>query len=137
MQKEMGYPGQLPSADQIRKICRGNMVPVWSFLLQRVRSERTTGTIRRNILVHGVAAPADGGRARRREREKGKAGFEEGSSIEAREIALRERDQAEEEAERLRSVARRQRRELRARMADIAREESERKRMLNERSNTR
>lgn len=64
-------------------------------------------------------------------------GFEEGSSIEAREIALRERDLAEEEAERLRSVVRRQRRELRARMVDVAREESERKRMLNERSNAR
>ncbi|PKU85691.1 AUGMIN subunit 5 isoform X2 [Dendrobium catenatum] len=137
LQKEMGYPGQLPSADQIRKICRGNMVTVWNFLLQRVRSERTTGTVRRNILVHGLVKPEDGGRARRREKEKGKVGFEEGSSVEGREIAIRERDQAEEEAERLRSVVRRQRRELKSRMVDVAREESERKRMLDERSSAR
>ncbi|KAH0463386.1 hypothetical protein IEQ34_007968 [Dendrobium chrysotoxum] len=137
LQKEMGYPGQLPSADQIRKICRGNMVTVWNFLLQRVRSERTTGTVRRNILVHGLVKPEDGGRARRREKEKGKVGFEEGSSVEGREIAIRERDQAEEEAERLRSVVRRQKRELKSRMVDVAREESERKRMLDERSSAR
>ncbi|KAL0920791.1 hypothetical protein M5K25_009960 [Dendrobium thyrsiflorum] len=71
------------------------------------------------------------------EKEKGKVGFEEGSSVEGREIAIRERDQAEEEAERLRSVVRRQRRELKSRMLDVAREESERKRMLDERSSAR
>ncbi|PKA66335.1 hypothetical protein AXF42_Ash007032 [Apostasia shenzhenica] len=133
LHKEMGYPGQLPSADQIRKICRGNMVPVINFLLQRVRSERTVGTVRRNILVHGVA---DGGKARRRE-VKGNAGFEEGLSMEARESALREKDLAEEEADRLRNLVRRQRRELRSRMVEVAREESERKRMLDERSDAR
>ncbi|XP_010928500.1 AUGMIN subunit 5 isoform X1 [Elaeis guineensis] len=135
LQKEMGYPSPPPSADQLRKICRGNMVPVWSFLLQRVRSERTVATARRNIMVHGVPPAVDGGRGRRREREKGK--FEEGSSLESRETALRERDLAEEEAERLRNVVRRQRKELRARMVEVAREESERKRMLDERSNAR
>lgn len=137
LQKEMGYPGQLPSADQIRKICRGNMVPVWNFLLQRVRSERTTGTLRRNIMVHGVVAPAVTDTARRRDSDKEKVGSEEGSSIEAREIALRERDNAQEEADRLRSVVRRQREELRSRMLEVAREESERRKMLDERSSAR
>ncbi|KAK8916469.1 hypothetical protein KSP39_PZI022463 [Platanthera zijinensis] len=137
LQKEMGYPGQLPSADQIRKICRGNMVPIWNFLLHRVRSERTTGTVRRNILVHGVVAPDEAGRAMRREGEKGLVGSEEGSSADAREVALRERAQAQEDAERLRNLVRRQRRELRSRMVEVAREESERKRMLDERSSAR
>lgn len=86
-------------------------------------------------MVHGVPPAVDAGRGRRREREKGK--FEEGSSLESREAALRERDLAEEEAERLRNVVRRQRKELRARMVEVAREESERKRMLDERSNAR
>ncbi|KAG0454299.1 hypothetical protein HPP92_025603 [Vanilla planifolia] len=137
LQNEMGYPGQLPSVDQIRKICRGNMVPVWSFLLQRVRSERTTATVRRNILVHGVAAPAEGVKARRWEKEKGSLDFEDGSSLEAKEVAMRERDLAEEEAVRLRNVVRRQRKELRSRMAEVEREESERKRMVDERANAR
>ncbi|MQM02680.1 hypothetical protein Taro_035449, partial [Colocasia esculenta] len=133
LQKEMGYPAPLPSPELIRKVCRGNMVAVWNFLLQRVRSERTVGTARRNILVHGVAAPAAevAGVGRRRERERGNSGLEE------RETALRERDAAEEEAARLRNVVRRQRKELRARMAEVAREESERKRMLDGRANVR
>lgn len=83
--------------------------------------------------MHGVAptvGAADVSRGRRRERE-------EGSSAEAREVAIRERDLAQEEAERLRNVVRRQRKELKARMAEVAREESERKRMLDERSNAR
>ncbi|OAY78970.1 AUGMIN subunit 5 [Ananas comosus] len=128
LQKEMGYPSPAPSADQLRKICRGNMVPVWSFLLQRVRSERTVATARRNILVHGAAGESAAAAAARRRRGGGIVGDEE-----AREAAARERDLAEEEAERLRSVVRRQRKELRARMAEAAREESERKRMLDER----
>ncbi|XP_072980207.1 AUGMIN subunit 5 isoform X1 [Typha angustifolia] len=131
---EMGYPSPPPSADQLRKICRGNMVPLWSFLLRRVRSEKTVATARRNILVHGVAVEESGlGRRSRREKAAKGGGFEE----EARETALRERDLAEEEAERLRSVVRRQRKELRARMAEVAREEAERKRMLDERSTAR
>ena len=126
LQGEVGYPGPLPSPEVIQKVCRGNMVPVWSLLLQRIRSERTAGTLRRNILVHGVSAASG-----TREKEKGKYGLEE------RENALRERDSAEEEANRVRSVVRRQRKELRARMADIAREETERKRVLDERSSSR
>lgn len=133
LQKEMAYPGPLPQPELIQKVCRGNMIPVWSFLLQRVRSERTVGTLRRNILVHGVSPAAADAAAggRRRERERGKSGLEE------REAALRERDLAEEEAARLRGVVRRQRKELRARMAEIAREETERKRMLDGRLSAR
>lgn len=123
----MGYPSAPPAPEQLRKICRGNMLPVWSFLLRRVRSERTVATARRNILVHGVAA--------RRARE-GSAGAGGGDAA-ARQAEARERDLAAEEAERLRGVVRRQRKELRARIAEVAREEAERKRVLGERSNAR
>uniref|UniRef100_A0A0E0M0T1 AUGMIN subunit 5 n=1 Tax=Oryza punctata TaxID=4537 RepID=A0A0E0M0T1_ORYPU len=51
LQDEMGYPSAPPAPDQLRKICRGNMLPVWSFLLRRVRSERTVSTARKNILA--------------------------------------------------------------------------------------
>ncbi|XP_051187434.1 AUGMIN subunit 5 [Lolium perenne] len=130
LQDEMGYPSAPPAPDQLRKICRGNMLPVWSFLLRRVRSERTVATARRNILVHGVAA--------RRAREGGLgAGGAGGGDAAAREAEARERDLAAEEAERLRGVVRRQRKELRARIAEVAREEAERKRVLGERSSAR
>ncbi|XP_043698987.1 AUGMIN subunit 5-like [Telopea speciosissima] len=162
LQKEMGYRPQGPyyssnkamilSVDTVRKIYRGNMVPVWSFLLQRVKSEKTVEKIRRNILVHGSSS--DGGlvdsaklneegksKGRRKEKEKVKLGLDRGlgsdSSSESREIALRERELAEKEVERLRHIVRRQRKELRARMLDLSREEAERKRMLDERSNCR
>ncbi|OEL26954.1 AUGMIN subunit 5 [Dichanthelium oligosanthes] len=128
LQDEMGYPSAPPAPEQLRKICRGNMIPVWSFLLRRVRSERTVATARRNILVHGVAA--------RRAREGGAMGVGAGDAA-AREAEARERDLAAEEAERLRGVVRRQRKELRARIAEVAREEAERKRVLGERSNAR
>ncbi|KAF9624431.1 hypothetical protein IFM89_011439 [Coptis chinensis] len=159
LQKEMGYRPQvqfsstssnkttatLPSIETLRKICRGNMVPIWSFLLQRVKSEKTVEKIRRNILVHGssnnesenVVKNDEGGRkgGRRREKEKGKVG---GDGVnESREIALRERELAEKEVDRLRHVLQRQRKELRARMLEVSREEAERKRMLDERSNYR
>jgi hypothetical protein len=127
LQDEMGYPSAPPAPEQLRKICRGNMIPVWSFLLRRVRSERTVATARRNILVHGVAA--------RRAREGG-PGVGAGDAA-AREAEARERDLAAEEAERLRGVVRRQRKELRARTAEVAREEAERKRVHGERSNSR
>uniref|UniRef100_A0A0D9XDD2 AUGMIN subunit 5 n=1 Tax=Leersia perrieri TaxID=77586 RepID=A0A0D9XDD2_9ORYZ len=129
LQDEMGYPSAPPAADQLRKICRGNMLPVWSFLLRRVRSERTVSTARKNILVHGVAA--------RRAREGFAGAGGGGCDAAAREAEARERDLAAEEAERLRGVVRRQRKELRARIAEVAREEAERKRVLGERSNAR
>ncbi|EYU34586.1 hypothetical protein ABFS82_11G116700 [Erythranthe guttata] len=142
LQKEMGYrplgpyassaKASAPTAESLRKICRGNMIPVWSFLLKRVKSEKTVENIRRNILVHGAD---DGDKVRR----KGKSGVgkEESSSASTREMALQERESAEKEVERLRQIVRRQRKELKARMIEVSREEAERKRMLDERSNYR
>ncbi|KAG0446621.1 hypothetical protein HPP92_028743, partial [Vanilla planifolia] len=78
--------------------------------------------VRRNIFVHGVAAPAEGVKARRWEKEKGSLDFEDGSSLEAKEVAMRERDLAEEEVVRLRNVFRWQRKELRSRMVEVERE---------------
>ncbi|KAI8541767.1 hypothetical protein RHMOL_Rhmol08G0087900 [Rhododendron molle] len=163
LQKEMGYrplgpytaaKAAMPSVDSIRKVCRGNMIPVWNFLLKRVKSEKTVESIRRNILVHGgedggevkldpvVRAGAGRGRGGRRrdklggsEREGEREREREGES--SREVAVQERDAAEKEVERLRHVVRRQRKELKARMLEVAREEAERKRMLDERSNYR
>ncbi|KAL5205975.1 hypothetical protein ABZP36_034184 [Zizania latifolia] len=129
LQDEMGYPSAPPAPEQLRKICRGNMLPVWSFLLRRVRSERTVSTARKNILVHGVVA--------RRAREGGAGAGAGAGDAAAREAEARERDLAAEEAERLRGVVRRQRKELRARIAEVAREEAERKRVLGERSTAR
>lgn len=126
LQREMGYPYPPPSLEQLRKICRGNMVPVWNFLLRRVRSEHTVSTARRNILVHGVDVDKSMGR---RSRDKDGKGFEEAER--------RERDLAEEEVERLRGIVRTQRKELKARITEVARQESERKKMLDERSNAR
>ncbi|KAL0925261.1 hypothetical protein M5K25_003580 [Dendrobium thyrsiflorum] len=53
---------------------------------RRVRSEKTTRTVRRNILVHGLMNLEDGGRARRREKEKGNVDFKVGSSVDGREV---------------------------------------------------
>ncbi|PIN06364.1 hypothetical protein CDL12_21086 [Handroanthus impetiginosus] len=141
LQKEMGYrplgpyasssKASVPTADSLRKICRGNMIPVWSFLLKRVKSEKTVENIRRNILVHG-ADDVDRGRRK----EKLGVGKEQSSSS-SREMALQERELAEKEVERLRQIVRRQRKELKARMIEVSREEAERKRMLDERANYR
>ncbi|KAL3643854.1 AUGMIN subunit 5 [Castilleja foliolosa] len=143
LQKEMGYrplgpyassaKAAVPVAESLRKIYRGNMIPVWDFLLKRVKSEKTVENIRRNILVHG----ADDG-VKGRSKEKSGAGNEEASSIgSSREMELQEREVAEKEVERLRQVVRRQRKELKARMMEVSREEAERKRMLDEKSNYR
>lgn len=132
LQKEMNYPSPLPSPDQIRKICRGNMIPIWTFLLSRVRSERTVATARRNILVHGVSPARE---EERRRRGGGSARGEGIDSVEAREAVARERDSAAEEATKARGTVRRQRRELRGKMAELAREETERRRMVDERAN--
>ncbi|KAG8366977.1 hypothetical protein BUALT_Bualt16G0024500 [Buddleja alternifolia] len=142
LQKEMGYrplgpyassaKAAVPTADSIRKICRGNMIPVWSFLLKRVKSDKTVENIRRNIIVHGAG---DVDKGRRKERVG--VGKEESSSSSSREMALQERELAEKEVEKLRQIVRRQRKELKARMIDVSREEAERKRMLDERSNYR
>lgn len=179
LQQEMGYRPHgrylssnkpLPSPEDLKKICRGNMLPVWNFLLQRVRSEKTVEKIKRNILVHGSPSIAVGlqegaeaaaknlnvkeeevkGKSRKRYdgRNKGKVAevakskepLEKGHASEAyetRERALRERDAAEKEVERLRHVLQRQRKELKGRMLEASREEAERKRMLDEKSNYR
>ncbi|KAL3596999.1 hypothetical protein D5086_008636 [Populus alba] len=155
LQKEMGYrplgpysattsKSQLPSIDAVRKICRGNMIPIWGFLVKRVKSEKTVENIRKNILVHGsggglVNAGKDEGRSkggRRKEKVGGESGG--GSSMpESREVALQEREMAVKEVERLRGIVRRQRKDLRARMIEVSREEAERKRMLDERAKNR
>ncbi|KAL9381101.1 hypothetical protein Peur_026758 [Populus x canadensis] len=72
LHKEMGYrplgpqsaatsKSQLPSIDAVRKICRGNMIPIWGFLIKRVKSEKTVENIRKNILVHGGGGGESGG----------------------------------------------------------------------------
>ncbi|GMP30800.1 hypothetical protein CsSME_00005303 [Camellia sinensis var. sinensis] len=159
LQKEMGYrplghyvasnkAASQPSIDSIRKVCRGNMIPVWNFLVKRVKSDKTVENLRRNILVFhdgddgggGGGAGADslkGGHAGRRGRGRRKESLRESSVESSREIALQERDLAKKEAERLRHIVRRQRKELKVRMSEVSREEAERKRMLDERSNYR
>lgn len=142
LQKEMGYrplgpyassaKAAVPTADSLRKICRGNMIPVWNFLLKRVKSEKTVENIRKNILVHGAD---DGDKGRRREKSGVGKGESGGSS--SREMALQERELAEKEVERLRQIVRRQRKELKGRMIEVSREEAERRRMIDERSNYR
>ncbi|KAK7394363.1 hypothetical protein VNO78_14888 [Psophocarpus tetragonolobus] len=150
LHKEMGYrplgtyatgKSHLPSVESIRRICRGNMIPVWNFLVTRAKSEKTVRNIRRNITVHGggdgsgeAKEDARGKGARKKERALA-AG--EGSETTTREAALQERDLAAKEVERLRSVVRRQRKDLKARMLEVSREEAERKRMLDERANYR
>ncbi|KAI3502126.1 hypothetical protein L1887_30157 [Cichorium endivia] len=108
-----------------RRVCRGNMIPVWNFLIKRVKTEKTVDNIRRNILVHGGkenAAAVDGGvetaktgESGRRSRNGRRKEKVVGSSIaesNCRETALQERESAEKEVERLRHMVRRQRKEL-------------------------
>lgn len=163
LQKEMGYrplgpysvtasgKSQLPSIESLRKICRGNMIPIWNFLITRVKSEKTVENIRRNITVHGggdiggsgnnaavaAAGKEEGGGRSRGGRRKEKAGGDSSSAAETREAALQERESAAKEVERLRNIVRRQRKDLKARMLEVSREEAERKRMLDERANYR
>ncbi|GMY12840.1 AUGMIN subunit 5-like [Fagus crenata] len=163
LQKEMGYrplgpynastnKSQLPSIDALRKVCRGNMIPVWNFFLTRVKSEKTVENIHRNITVHGGSGggtTTDGGNAVNLGKEEGrsrggggrrkeKVAVEEGlGATETREAALIEREAAAKEVERLRNIVRRQRKDLRAKMLEVSREEAERKRMLDERTNYR
>ncbi|KAM1713046.1 hypothetical protein ACFX12_023851 [Malus domestica] len=158
LQKEMGYrplgpynaassKSQLPSIDSLRKICRGNMIPIWNFLITRVKSENTVKNIRRNITVHGGGGGGgDGGALAKAGKEEGtrsKGGRrkeklgEAASAAETREAALQERDLAVKEVEKLRNIVKRQRKDLKARMLEVSRAEAERKRMLDERSKKR
>ncbi|KAK1383494.1 AUGMIN subunit 5 [Heracleum sosnowskyi] len=145
LHKEMGYrplgpyiassKASMPSVDSLRRILRGNMIPVWNFLLKRVKSEKTVENIRRNILVHGGEGIEVESVERSRDRRREIASLGGGES--SREAAVQEREAAEKEVERLRQVVRRQRKELKARMLEVSKEEAERKRMLDERSNYR
>ncbi|KAK2663181.1 hypothetical protein Ddye_001755 [Dipteronia dyeriana] len=158
LHKEMGYrplgpysstsKSNAPSIDSIRKICRGNMIPIWSFLIKRVKSEKTVENIRKNIMVHGSGSGGgDSGnsgnlgkvevKSSRGGRRKDKIVGERENASESREAALNERESAAKEVERLRNIVRRQRKDLRARMLEVSREEAERKRMLDERANYR
>lgn len=159
LQKEMGYrplgpytaapsKSSVPSIDALRKVCRGNMIPIWNFLITRVKSEKTVENIRRNITVHGGGGGGDGGGSSvgsgkeeggrsRGGRRKEKALGEGSSAADTREGALQEREAAAKEVERLRNILRRQRKDLKARMLEVSREEAERKRMLDERANYR
>ncbi|VVB04462.1 unnamed protein product [Arabis nemorensis] len=144
LQKEMGYrplgpsKSHVPSVEAIRKICRGNMIPIWNFLINRAKSDKTVESIRRNVTVHGGTSDAvkEESKAKGRRKEKAVAG-QSLSSAESREAALHERELAAKEVERLRNVVRRQRKDLKARMLEVSREEAERKRMLDERANYR
>ncbi|XWS47511.1 hypothetical protein CRYUN_Cryun14cG0158600 [Craigia yunnanensis] len=168
LQKEMVYrplgpynsssnKSNLPSIDLLRKICRGNMLPIWHFLLTRVKSEKTVQNIQKNITVHGGTASSGGagrggnsesggnlmkeegrskGGGRRKEKVVG-GGGDGSSAAEIRDVAIREREAAAKEVERLRNTVRRQRKDLKARMLEVSREEAERKRMLDERANYR
>lgn len=153
LQKEMGYrqlgpysgssKSHVPSIDAIRKICRGNMIPIWNFLINRVKSEKTVERIRRNITVHGGSSNASSvnpgkeeSKGKGRRKEKTVTG-ESSSYAEGREAALQERELAAKEVERLRNMVRRQRKDLKAKMLEVSREEAERKRMLDERANYR
>ncbi|CAN8233005.1 unnamed protein product [Cochlearia groenlandica] len=152
LQKEMGYrqlgpysgssKSHVPSIDAIRKICRGNMIPLWSFLINRAKSEKTVERIRRNITVHGGSSNVasigkkDESKGKGRRKEKEVSG-ESSTYGESREAALQEREVAAKEVERLRNMVRRQRKELKARMLEVSREEAERKRMLDERASYR
>ncbi|KAG8489335.1 hypothetical protein CXB51_017413 [Gossypium anomalum] len=160
LQKEMGYrplgpynsssnKSNLPSIDSLRKICRGNMLPLWHFFLTRVKSEKTVQSIRKNITVHGGGGNIENagnlgkeegrskGGGRRKEKVGGGGGGEGSGAAEIREAAIREREAAAKEVERLRNIVRRQRKDLKARMLEVSREEAERKRMLDEKANYR
>ncbi|KFK33818.1 hypothetical protein AALP_AA5G064300 [Arabis alpina] len=147
LQNEMGYrslgpsKSHVPSVDAIRKICRGNMIPIWNFLINRAKSDKTVESIRRNVTVHGGSSSTDAvkeesSKGKSRRKDKAVAGTSL-SSVESREAALHEREFAAKEVERLRNVVRRQRKDLKARMLEVSREEAERKRMLDERANYR
>lgn len=157
----------LPSADVLRKICRGNMIPVWKFFLERVKSEKTVERIRKNIHVHGTrqALPDDKAPPRRKVQE-GKAAIDKplgksGSSkwldgkgrgrakeirepkpdradpIENRETALREREIAQRDLAKLRQQLERLTKEVKARMLDLTREETDRQRILDDKFSSR
>eukprot|EP00897_Mesotaenium_endlicherianum_P010978 jgi/Mesen1/9909/ME000070S09193 len=54
LQEEMEYQPQhmLPPPEHLRAICRGNMVPVWQYLLKHVKSQKTVQHVRKNHMVY-------------------------------------------------------------------------------------
>ena len=190
LQQEMGYRAS-PTPEALRRICRGNMMLVWKFLLERVKSDQTVEKIRRNIHVHGSPArgslasegvkrelrgeageekekekekEADSGKiersnsgksVRRRgdyksrsrpgtgDRPKSRDGVDQrereklADSEDSIEKALRERDAAEHEVEKLRLSVQRMGKDLKSRMLDVSKEESERQRVSEEKFNSR
>lgn len=90
-----------------------------------------------NVSVVAVAAPVKRGGRRKEKLSESEAVSSTGGGENSREAALRERELAEKEVERLWHIVKRQRNELRARMLEVSGEEAERKRMLDERSNYR
>lgn len=116
------------------------MIPIWNFLITRVKSENTVKNIRKNITVHGdsgalVKMGKEEGRSKGGRR-KEKLG-ESSTAAEVRDAALQEREAAEKEVEKLRNIVKRQKKDLKARMLEVSRAEAERKRMLDERSKKR
>ncbi|XP_077985834.1 HAUS augmin-like complex subunit 5 [Glandiceps talaboti] len=55
--EEMGVqklPGQqLPVAEDLERVCRGNMINIWKFVLNNVHSRQTVQKIQGNLAIHG------------------------------------------------------------------------------------
>ncbi|GAQ82334.1 hypothetical protein KFL_001080090 [Klebsormidium nitens] len=119
-------------ADSFRKICRGNLAPVWKFLVERVRSEKTVRDIRRNLIVHG-----QGDRKGRHEGWTGETldgQWTDKPGETGREEALLQRATAQAEVARLQDQVADLERSLEQQMEDGAREELQRDRDAMERS---
>ena len=163
------------------------MVPVWKFLLERVKSEKTVEIVKRNILVQRSSLPSslkseemsdpkgksiliskDKDKDKEKDKDIVRLGRKKGDlkgrattrptlsesgkvregnenekekisddSSETKERALRERDAAEVEVERMRLMMSKLRKELKGRMLELSREEGERQRVLDEKSDSR
>ncbi|CAK9189720.1 unnamed protein product [Sphagnum troendelagicum] len=152
LQQEMGYTA-VPSAEALGKICRGNMIPVWKFLVERVKAEKTVEEIRRNIHVHGssitsTAAVASAGVAgagissRKEESQEDRPKSQERPRTpkepeDSKEKILREREAAASEVARMRQTIDRLLKDIKSRMLDLSKEEAERQRVQDEKSNLR
>ncbi|KAE8703879.1 putative Flavonol 4'-sulfotransferase [Hibiscus syriacus] len=142
LQKEMVYrplgpynsssnKSNLPSIDSLRMICRGNIT---SPCTEKGGKSESVGNLGQE------EGRSKGGGGRRKEKAAGSGGIGGGEGSGAAEIweaAIREREAAAKEVERLKHIVRRQRKDLKGRMLEVSREEAERKRMLDERANYR
>eukprot|EP01102_Stenamoeba_stenopodia_P022636 TRINITY_DN9519_c0_g1_i1.p1 TRINITY_DN9519_c0_g1~~TRINITY_DN9519_c0_g1_i1.p1 ORF type:complete len:720 (-),score=162.36 TRINITY_DN9519_c0_g1_i1:42-1973(-) len=43
----------VPNTRELKKLCRGNMIPIWNFLLERCKSEENIKKIQATLLLHG------------------------------------------------------------------------------------